>query len=185
MAVADIDAIDLCNSTKLRRAARHVSRFYDAQIAVSGLRVTQYAILGYLRQRGPKPMLELAEVLTMDRATIGHNLRPLERDGLIRIEVGPNDRRIRLVSITEAGLERLKLARSGWERAQAELKAQFGASNVLAMHKLMDQVLSCGLGERHEKDNSVKARSKKAARAKSVRSMSKSMTASGRSTAYP
>jgi DNA-binding MarR family transcriptional regulator len=128
MVIADVDVIDLRNSTKPRRAARHVTRFYDAQIAESGLRVTQYAILGHLRQRGPASMQELAEVLTMDRATIGHNLRPLERDGLIKIEISPNDRRLRLVSITETGLERLKLARPGWERAQAELKAEFGAS---------------------------------------------------------
>ena len=150
MAVTDVDAIDLCNSTKLRRAARHVSRFYDAQTAASGLRVTQYAILGHLRQRGPKSMLDLAEALTMDRATIGHNLRPLERDGLVKIEVSQIDRRIRLVSITEAGLQRFKSARPGWEHAQSELKAQLGASNVLAMHKLMDRVLSCDFNTPHE-----------------------------------
>ncbi|MGX9430985.1 hypothetical protein [Bradyrhizobium sp. LeoA1S1] len=59
MAIGDVDVLDLCNSTKLRRAARHVNRFYDAHIAASGLRVTQYAILGHLKQRGPKSMLEL------------------------------------------------------------------------------------------------------------------------------
>jgi DNA-binding MarR family transcriptional regulator len=181
MAVADVDVIDLCNSTKLRRAARHVTRFYDAQIAGSGLRVTQYAILGHLKQRGPKSMQELAEVLTMDRATMGHNLRPLERDGLIRIEISPNDRRIRLISLTEAGSESFKLARPGWELAQDEFKLQVGASNMLAMHKLMDHVLSCHLGELHEKKGPGKTRSRRTPRARSARSRSTSPMGSSRS----
>jgi|GraSoi2013_115cm_1033766.scaffolds.fasta_scaffold12683_2 DNA-binding MarR family transcriptional regulator len=147
MAIADVDTSGLCNCTKLRRAARHVSRFYDAQLAGSGLRVTQYAILGHLKDRGPKSMLELAELMTMDRTTIGHNLRLVERDGLVKIEVSPKDRRVRLVSITEAGLERVALGRPGWDRAQAEFQAEFGAANTVAMHEMMDHVVACGLGE--------------------------------------
>ncbi|KDM66079.1 MarR family winged helix-turn-helix transcriptional regulator [Acidiphilium sp. JA12-A1] len=139
------DIPGLCNCTKLRRAARHVSRFYDVQLAASGLRVTQYAILGLLKHRGPKSMLELAALMTMDRATIGHNLRPLERDGLVKIEVGPNDRRVRMVSVTQAGLERVALGRPGWDRAQAEFEAEFGAHNTTAMREMMDRVVACDL----------------------------------------
>jgi DNA-binding MarR family transcriptional regulator len=120
----DIDIPGLCNCAKVRRAARHISRFYDACLAASGLRATQYAILGHLKHRGPKTMLELAELMTMDRATVGHNLRPLERDGLIRIEVSPTDRRARIVSVTKAGLRRIALGRPGWERAQAEFASR-------------------------------------------------------------
>src|ERR1700744_1241990 len=127
MPMTEFDITSLCNCTKLRRAARRMTRFYDAQIAASGLRINQYAILGQLKHRGPKSMLELAEFLTMDRATIGHNLRPLERDGLVKIEASAKDKRVRVVSITEAGLERTKLARPGWDRAQAEFDAEFGS----------------------------------------------------------
>jgi DNA-binding MarR family transcriptional regulator len=145
MAVADLDIPGLCNCTKLRSAARHVSRFYDAQLAGSGLRITQYAILGHLKLRGPKSMLELAELMTMDRTTIGRDLRPLERDGLVKIEVSPTDRRIRLVSITKAGLERVAIGWPGWDRAQAEFEAEFGAANAVAMREMMDHVVACGL----------------------------------------
>jgi DNA-binding MarR family transcriptional regulator len=144
--VNDFDMPRLCNCTKLRRAARHVSRFYDAQLAASGLRITQYAILGHLAHLRPT-MLELAELMTMDRATIGHNLRPLERDGLVKIEVDAKDRRVRRVSITEAGLERLALGWSGWRRAQAEFEAEFGAEQAAALRQVMDRVATCSLGE--------------------------------------
>ena len=145
MASRDIDIPGLCNCTKLRRAARRVSRFYDLCLAASGLRVTQYAILGHLKHRGPKSMLELAELMTMDRATIGHNLRPLERDGLLKIETGSQDRRVRIVSITDAGLERIALGRPGWDRAQAEFEAEFGAKESKALREVMERVVACDL----------------------------------------
>ena len=61
-------------------------------------------------------MLELAELMTMDRATVGHNLRPLERDELITVAVSEADRRVRIVSITDEGLKRVAAGRPGWDR---------------------------------------------------------------------
>jgi DNA-binding MarR family transcriptional regulator len=142
----DIDIPGLCNCTKVRRAARHITRFYDACLSESGIRVTQYAILGHLKHRGPKTMLELADLMTMDRATVGHNLRPLERDGLVTIEVSKTDRRARIVSVTNAGLERIALGRPGWDRAQAEFETQFGVRDAAAMRRVMDQMVGCDFG---------------------------------------
>jgi DNA-binding MarR family transcriptional regulator len=142
----DIDIPGLCNCTKVRRAARHITRFYDACLSESGVRATQYAILGHLKHRGPKTMLELAHLMTMDRATVGHNLRPLERDGLVTIEVSKTDRRARIVSVTNAGLERIALGRPGWDRAQAEFETQFGVRDAAAMRRMMDQMVGCDFG---------------------------------------
>jgi DNA-binding MarR family transcriptional regulator len=54
--------------------------------------------------------------MTMDRATVGHNLRPLERDELITVAVSEADRRVRIVSITDEGLKRVAAGRPGWDR---------------------------------------------------------------------
>ncbi|SDO24816.1 DNA-binding transcriptional regulator, MarR family [Paenibacillus sp. yr247] len=140
--VTNNDIPGLCNCAQLRRAARNITRFYDACLSESGLRVTQYSILGHLKHRGPKTMMEIAEMMTMDRATIGHNLRPLERDGLITIQVSEADRRARIVSITDEGLKRVKQGRAGWDRAQAEFERQFGAQNAASMRQMMDEVAS-------------------------------------------
>ena len=75
------DLPTLCNCARFRRASRTITRFYDNCLAPSGLGVNQFTLLGYLNSRGPMPMNRLAELLAMDRATIGHNVRPLERDG--------------------------------------------------------------------------------------------------------
>src|SRR5215471_15281661 len=87
----------LCNMTALRKATRHVSQLYDEMLAPSGLRATQRAILVYIARGGPPSMGELAATLVLDRTALNHNLKPLERDGLVVITVDRNDRRSRLV----------------------------------------------------------------------------------------
>jgi DNA-binding MarR family transcriptional regulator len=62
----------------------------------------------------------------MDRTTLGHNILPLERDGLISVAPGRTDRRSRELQLTDAGIERLQAARSGWSEAQTHFAAAFG-----------------------------------------------------------
>jgi hypothetical protein len=61
-------------------------------------------------------MGQLAELLAMDRATLGHNLHPLERDGLPEI-------RARVATITTAGLHRIKRGRPSGITRTAPLSA--------------------------------------------------------------
>jgi len=84
-----------CNCLALRQAARHVTQFYDQFLAASGLRATQYSILARLQRRGPMSINALAAELVMDRTTLGRNILPLQRDGLISIRPGRIDRRSR------------------------------------------------------------------------------------------
>ena len=129
-----------CNNTAIRKAARHLSRFYDSCLAKTGLRGTQFAILNLLAQHGPATMAALAERLTMDRATMGHNLRPLERDGLITIRVGAADRREREVALSDLGRQSEAEGRSEWNRAQKLFEKQFGAEDAMAMRRVMERI---------------------------------------------
>jgi DNA-binding MarR family transcriptional regulator len=115
-------AFATCNCTMLRATARRVSQFYDAKLAPSGLRVTQYAILAALRN-ADVTVNELARVLDLDRTTTGKNLRPLERDGLVAVKATPEDGRRRVISVTARGLAALKSAVPYWRSAQREFEA--------------------------------------------------------------
>jgi len=86
-----------CNCLAIRQASRHVTQFYDQLLAPSGLRTTQFAILSRLQRGGPMTINELAAALVMDRTTLGRNILPLEREGLIEIGAGASDRRRREV----------------------------------------------------------------------------------------
>ena len=61
----------------------------------------------------------------MDRTTLTRNLKPLERDGLIQIEPG-QDQRERMVKLTEAGRDRLAQAFPLWQQAQVQVVEALG-----------------------------------------------------------
>ena len=92
-----------CACSTLRRAARAVTAAYDAALAPSGLRITQFGILRKLAHFGPLPVTRLAAEAALDRSTMGRNLNPLERRGLVRIKVGNADQRERVAYLTAAG----------------------------------------------------------------------------------
>ena len=117
-----------CNCTALRKASRRMSQFYDAALAPSGLRSTQFSILADLARRGDTPptIRELSETLVLDQSTIGQNLRPLEREGLVELAQDETDRRSRRITLTKAGWSRYAEARPLWRDAQEHFEDSFG-----------------------------------------------------------
>lgn len=131
---------DVCNCLALRQAARHVTQFYDQFLADAGLRTTQFSILAKLRRLGPLSINALARELVMDRTTLGRNILPLQREGLIAIVKGSADRRSKEVQLTDAGRARLRQAVKGWTEAQAQFQTVFGARRTLDLRALLHAV---------------------------------------------
>jgi DNA-binding MarR family transcriptional regulator len=75
------------------------------------LRTTQFSVPVKLKQLGPTTINELVTALVMDRTTLGRNILPLEREGLIAIMPRGTDRRSKKVQLTSAGGERLRASR--------------------------------------------------------------------------
>src|SRR5215831_6598567 len=115
-----------CNCLALRQATRHVTQFYDQFIGPLGLRSTQYSILARLARRGAMTINALAAELVMDRTTLGRNIRPLQRDGLIAVAAGESDRRSKKLTLTRAGVARFQAAQKGWAKAQAQFERAYG-----------------------------------------------------------
>ena len=67
-----------CNCLSLRQATRRVTQLYDQALAPLDLRATQFALLRAIERRGPIALNPLADEMVLDRATLGHNVRPLE-----------------------------------------------------------------------------------------------------------
>lgn len=119
-----------CYSFSARHASRHLSQFYERIISPSGIHAPQFSILAIVKRKQPLTINELAEELGMDRTTLARNLRPIERDGYIAIVSGKEDRRNRIVSITDLGNKKLEAALKLWRRAQAEFESRFGAERA-------------------------------------------------------
>ena len=134
-----------CYCLSIRQAARHVTQFYDRVLAPAGLRGTQYSILSRLQRLGPLTINQLAGMLVMDRTTLGRNIRPLQREGLVAVSRGGSDRRRRELCLTEAGATRLARATRCWQEAQARFEAAFGAAPSSELRSLMHAVSTTDL----------------------------------------
>jgi DNA-binding MarR family transcriptional regulator len=137
---------DACNCLALRQAARHVTQLYDQFLAEAGLRATQFSVLARLRRQGPHSINALAKALVMDRTTLGRNILPLEREGLIAIRRGRADRRSKELALTEAGMERLRRATDGWSRAQEQFETVYGGERAAELRTLLHAVSTSDLG---------------------------------------
>ncbi len=131
-----------CNCLAIRQAARHVTQFYDQLFAPVGLRATQFAILSRLERDGPMTINALAAALVMDRTTLGRNILPLQRDGLIEIVASPSDRRRRELRLSEAGAEKQRQAAERWAVAQTRFDAVYGPERAAALRDLLREVVA-------------------------------------------
>lgn len=137
-----------CNCLAVRQAARHITQFYDQFLASSRLRTTQFSILATLRRLGPMTINALAGEMVMDRTTLGRNILPLEREGLIAIQQGSRDRRSKELRLTEAGEARFRAGMKGWVQAQRQFEKAFGAKRTAEMRALLHAVAATELGTR-------------------------------------
>jgi DNA-binding MarR family transcriptional regulator len=131
-----------CICLAVRQAARHVTQSYDQFLAPAGLRTTQFSILAKLRRKGPMTINALAAELVMDRTTLGRNILPLQRDGLIAVQKGAADRRSKELHVTKAGEKRFEAARSGWLKAQTRFETAFGSKRASELRELLRAVVA-------------------------------------------
>ncbi|GAA4639285.1 oxidation-sensing regulator MosR [Actinoallomurus vinaceus] len=123
-----VSATRACYATTLRKASRRLTALYDDVLAPTGLRSTQYAILSELADGEPVTINELARALVLDRSGLGHSLRPLQRDGLVRLDKDLADRRSVNVTLTEEGRRRYEQAFVLWRSAQDRVAEVLGTS---------------------------------------------------------
>jgi DNA-binding MarR family transcriptional regulator len=136
---------ELCNCLALRQAARHVTQFYDHYLVPTGVRTTQFSILAMLEGLGPISINALAEAMVMDRTTLGRNIQPLEREGLIAVTKGRADRRSKELQLTGAGAARLHEASKAWAEAQTRFERSFGSKRTSDLRAILRAVTASDL----------------------------------------
>jgi DNA-binding MarR family transcriptional regulator len=84
-------------------------------------------------------MAELSEWLGMERTTLLRNLRPLQRDGLVRAKRGGRGGHVEL-EITEKGRAALAKMLPGWRSAQDKVVALLGKERWSAIISDLEEV---------------------------------------------
>src|SRR4030095_797739 len=113
----DLSAMENCVCFNLRWVTRKVTQFFDAEMRRHGIRPTQGTILAALKARDSWTMAELSDWLGMERTTLVRNLRPLQRDGLVRVSGGGRGRLVEL-AITPKGRKQMEKLTSALQCAQ-------------------------------------------------------------------
>lgn len=134
-----INSTCVCGS--FRKAARITTQIYDNFLKPAGLKVTQYSMLSAIHRCGVVSINDLAGETLLERTTCTRNLKLLEKKSLIRIHSG-DDKRMKMVALTEHGVERLVAATPLWEQAQSFIVAEVGEEEVAPLvegvQRLMD-----------------------------------------------
>ena len=130
-----------CTNFRLRHLVRQVSRHYDAELAKSGLKTTQYSLLSHVLHLGPLRPVDLARAMGVEASTLTRNLKPMVAAGWLTQGEGP-DARSRLVAITDDGRRKRTEAQRHWRIAQETLNELLGVGRVLALHQLLDESIA-------------------------------------------
>ena len=119
----------LCPAFNIRAASRVITQLFDEILKPTGLQITQFAVLvGVVSLDSPK-INQLAKGLVMDRTTLTRNLKPLEKEGLIKITSG-DDKRTHFVKITPKGKSAMEKTLPYWEKARTVVSEEFGKKHL-------------------------------------------------------
>ncbi len=89
----------------LARVFLRSHRLLDRRMTAGGASLARTKLLLYLEgQEGEARAADIAEFFGLAPRTVTEALDGLERDGMVRREPDPQDRRVKRLSITEAGL---------------------------------------------------------------------------------
>ncbi|WP_446742981.1 MarR family winged helix-turn-helix transcriptional regulator [Silvibacterium acidisoli] len=125
---------DTCLCLQVQRAARALARRFDEAFRPLKLTNGQFSLLMSLNRPEPPPLSSVARLLAMDRTTLTAALKPLERRGLVESRSDKNDRRSRLLVLTEEGQLLLAQAMPIWIEQHAALEKSLPEQTSAPLH---------------------------------------------------
>jgi DNA-binding MarR family transcriptional regulator len=134
-------AVDTSRGTVvlLLRLAKAVHRRSTEQLL--GMRVRQFMLLSYLRDRSPALQQQLCEALLLDSNNCVLLLNELEDTGYIERRRDPSDRRRHVVDLTAAGRKALERGERAQESLEDEVLAALSPEERATLRRLVSQAL--------------------------------------------
>jgi DNA-binding MarR family transcriptional regulator len=118
-----------CLCLHLQRAARAVARRFDQAFRPLDLTSGQFSLIMALNSLDAPSIGYVSALLAMDRTTLTANLKPLERRGLVTVNVDDVDRRTRCLVLTPSGRALLAAAVPIWRETHAAVEGLVGMSD--------------------------------------------------------
>ncbi len=125
---------------RLSQAARVVSRAFDEALAVAGGSLPIWLILLNLKVRRPGTQRELAEAVGIREATLTHHLNAMDASGLIARTRDAANRRIQVVTLTEAGDEAFLRLRAAAVAFDEKLRTGLNDADLATLTTLLTRM---------------------------------------------
>lgn len=153
---APISADDLDTATLLSLAGSLVERAVVEAVRARGYEVTRAH--GYVFQRllaGDQTITALAADLRITQQGASKHVAELERLGLVSRRVSPDDRRARIVALTDAGREVIDAARRARAQFEERVRSLVGDELLAATRRALALVLDDAGMSAHIPDRSI------------------------------
>ncbi len=140
----DLDVSPMGLIGRIRRLSQHLSREMDKTFAEHGLNGASFDVLATLRRSGPPYALspgDLIASMMITSGTMTNRIDQLERAGLVRRTLNPNDGRGVIVSLTEKGFSVIDAAVTAHAATQARLVAALPEADKAALDALLRKYL--------------------------------------------
>lgn len=131
----------------LYRLGLRSGSLFNAGLEQHGIRLRHYAVLRYLATVDGARQRELADRLGYDPSAIVSLLDDLERLDLAERQPDPNDRRNRIVVLTDAGRALLRASEQDGTRVTDRLLAPLSPAERGTLHTLLLRIAEPGGGE--------------------------------------
>jgi MarR family transcriptional regulator for hemolysin len=118
---------------RLAQASRAVERAFDAALAEAGGSLPVWLILLNLKVRRPANQRELAEAVGITGATLTHHLNAMDAQGLVARARDDANRRVQVVTLTEAGEAAFLRLRAAAIAFDTRLRAGFGQADLATL----------------------------------------------------
>ncbi|WP_454917930.1 MarR family winged helix-turn-helix transcriptional regulator [Xanthobacter sediminis] len=126
----------------ISRIARGLARIGDARLRPLGFATAQLPVLSALRNGARKSQTELARWAKVEQPTMAQLLARMERDGLVRREPDPADRRSSLVSLTADAQSKLAAGRDILLQGNKDATRGLSDEEVDTLLSLLQRVLA-------------------------------------------
>jgi MarR family transcriptional regulator, transcriptional regulator for hemolysin len=125
---------------RLAQASRTVERAFDAALAEAGGSLPVWLVLLNLKVRRPANQRELAEAVGITGATLTHHLNAMHAQGLVARTRDDANRRVQVVTLTEAGESAFLRLREAAVTFDARLRAGFGDADLATLAADLDRL---------------------------------------------
>ncbi|MHB8896002.1 MAG: MarR family winged helix-turn-helix transcriptional regulator [Candidatus Geothermincolia bacterium] len=123
----------------MARAGHRLNEHVRVKLAEEGVKLsrTQGGILMLLDDTGDLSMTEISNAFDVDNSAITGMVDRLEKAGYISRNRHPSDRRVNLISITEAGREEIVKSRQVVRSINSEIKEGFSSEEIDAFKRVL------------------------------------------------